>query len=120
MLAAVLACSPLDVEKTALEMENCYKLLNEAGLYKGNELQNLTHILSLGEEEAAIKCEKAIKIQSLLKASSCKLRYQGLSSLGVLALVSDRPEQIASEVIEVYAYLYEQEGYGFRECKFVV
>ncbi len=113
MLAAVLASSELDVDHTSQDMEACYQLLNQAGLYKGNELQNLTHVLSLGEETAEVKCENAIKIQKILKASPSKLRYQGLASLGVLALVTDQPEQIAAEVIEVYDYLYKREGYGF-------
>ncbi len=113
VLASVLAASELDVERTSVEMEKCYQILNQAGLYKSNELQSLSHVLSMGEESAERKCDKAIRIQQRLKSSPCKLKYQGLVSLGVLALVSDEPERIAEEVIEVYEYLYNTDGYGF-------
>lgn len=113
VLAAVLATSDLDVDQTAEEMERCYTLLNQAGIYKSNELQSLSHILSMGEESAELKCDKAIAIQKVLKTSPCKLKYQGLISLGVLALVTDQPVSIAEEVLEVYDYLYHTEGYGF-------
>lgn len=113
VLAAVLASSKLDLGHVSEEMETCYQRLNGAGLYKGNELQSLSHVLALGEESAAVKCDRAIAIYKRLKASKCKLQYHGLSSLGVLTLVSDQPEQIADEVIEVYEYLYQTEGYGF-------
>lgn len=113
MLAAVLAASELDVEKTSEEMEKCYQILNQAGIYKSNELQSLSHVLSMGEESTGAKCDKAIRIQNYLKSTPCKLKYQGLVSLGVLALVTDQPETIAEEVHEVYEYLYNTDGYGF-------
>lgn len=113
VLAAVLASSELEVENTALEMEKCYQMLNQSGLYKGNELQSLSHVLSMGEESAEAKCDKAIRIQKYLKGTPCKLKYQGLVSLGVLALVTDQPETIAEEVLEVYEYLCNTDGYGF-------
>lgn len=113
VLAAVLGASNLEVEKTAIEMEKCYQILNGAGLYKSNELQSLSHVLSMGEESAESKCDKAIRIQKHLKSTPCKLKYHGLVSLGVLALVTDQPEAIAEEVLEVYEYLYNTQGYGF-------
>lgn len=113
VLASVLAASDLDVDKTSAEMERCYEILNRGGIYKSNELQSLSHVLSMGEESAEAKCQKAMAIQMRLKSSPCKLKYQGLVSLGVLALVSDQPEEIADEVLEVYEYLYQTDGYGF-------
>ena len=113
VLASVLASSELDVDHAAQDMERCYVLLNNAGLYKGNELQSLSHVLALGEESPEIKCSKAMAIQTILKGSKCKLQHYGLASLGVLTLVTDQPERIAAEVIEVYEYLSQQEGYGF-------
>ena len=112
VLAAVLATSDLDVEKTSEEMENCYKLLNEKAFVKGNSLQSLSQILALGEEDAENKCSRAVSLYNELKSEKCKLRYDGLASLGVLTLIASNDIKIVEEVKEVYKYIKEKDGYG--------
>lgn len=111
--AAILATTDMEVESTAAEIEKCYSLLNEGGLSKGNYLQTLSHILALGEENASLKCQKALKIYYDLKTRKCSLNYHGLASAGVLALVAADTDKIADEVKEAYDYIYEKAGYGF-------
>lgn len=113
VMAAVLALSDKDVQKTLADMEACYTYLNQSGLYKGNELQSLSHILALGEGETALKCDRAIYIYKGLKERKCRLYYQGLSMLGVLSLLNEDPGQLVDEIAEVYDALYRTEGYGF-------
>lgn len=113
VFAAVLSTTDLEVEATTENIERCYKYLNEEGFYKGNDLQTLSHILAIGEEETETKCRKAIKIYNKLKDQKCKLNYNGLATLGVLTLIATDEDAIASEVIQVYDYLYEKDGYGF-------
>lgn len=114
VLSAVLATTECDVEDTSRDIETCYNLLaTEKGMYRGNELQALAHVLSLGEESAAVKCDRAIEIQRQLTDRKCRLNHHGLSSLGVLTLLGVNPMGIADEVVEVKDYLYQKPGYGF-------
>jgi len=113
VFAAVLATTDLDIEGTAERIESCYRLLNEKGLYKGNDLQTLSHILAIGEEEVNLKCSKAMKLYQGLKDKKCKLQYNGLASLGVLTLITSDVEKMVNEIKEVYDYIYEKDGYGF-------
>lgn len=112
VLAAVLATSDLDIEKTSEEMEICYKLLNEKAFVKGNSLQSLSQILALGEEDAENKCSRAVSLYNELKSEKCKLRYDGLASLGMLTLIASNDIKIVEEVKEVYKYIKEKDGYG--------
>lgn len=112
VLAAVLAASDLDVEKTSKDFEKCYRYLNDKAFRKSNGLQTLSHILAIGEESVEIKCKKTIEIYEGLKEQNLKLAYSALASLGVLALVTSDTEKIVNEVIEVYYYINRQKGYG--------
>ncbi len=111
--AAILAATNMDVESTSEEIGNCYRTLNRGGMYKGNYLQTLSHVLALGEEETSLKCHKAIRIFKELKDRKCNLNYHGLASVGVLALIAPDTDKIVEEVKQVYDYIYTKVGYGF-------
>ena len=113
VFAAVLATTDLEVEGTSEKIEGCYRLLNEKGFYKGNDLQTLSHILALGEEEIKVKCSKTMELYEGLKEKKMKLQYSGLASLGVLTLISSDVDKTINEIKEVYDYIYEKDGYGF-------
>lgn len=111
--AAVLATSDLNVNEASEEIERCYKCLNEQQFYKGNDLQTLSHILAIGEENYKEKCNKAVNIYEKLNRKGCRLQYSGLAILGLLTLITDDIEKITDEIKEVYDYIYEQDSYGF-------
>lgn len=112
VFSAVLATTDLDLQDTSYKIEACYNLLNREGLHKSNDLQTLSHVLALGEEDVSVKCDKAIKLYLGLRDRKCKLQYSGLATLGLLALITNDIDRITSEIVEVYDYLYEQRGYG--------
>ena len=113
VFSAVLGVTDLEVEETSKKIEGCYSLLNEKGFYKGNDLQTLSHILALGEEEVNVKCNKAMKLYEGLKKNKIKLQYSGLASLGVLTLITSDVDKVINEIKEVYDYIYEKDGYGY-------
>jgi hypothetical protein len=113
VFAAVLAASDLNVMETSQSMEACYQYLNKEGFYKGNDLQTLSHILAIGEESVNEKCDKATSIYKKLKENDCKLQYNGLATLGLLALVTNDVDKMVSDIREAYNYIYSKEGYGF-------
>ena len=88
-------------------------LLNQEGFWKGNDLQSLSHILAIGEEEDIDKCKRAMKLYFGLKSEKCRLQYNGLATLGVLTLINQDVDKIIKEVKEVYNYIKEKDGYGF-------
>ncbi len=113
VFAAVLSSTDLNVSDTSKNMEYCYNYLNREGFYKGNDLQTLSHILSIGEEGVDEKCSKAVSLYKKLKEKDCKLQYSGLATLGLLALVASDVNKITDEIKEVYDYIYSKESYGF-------
>ncbi|MBC8063124.1 MAG: DUF4003 domain-containing protein [Clostridiaceae bacterium] len=113
VFAAVLATTDLDLLQMDSEIEKCYKLLNQEGFHKGNDLQSLSHILAIGEELNIDKCKRAMKLYLGLKSEKCKLQYNGLATLGVLTLINQDIDKIVNEVKQVYDYIKEQDGYGF-------
>lgn len=113
VFAVVLAATDLDVNQTSIKIEECYSFLNQRGFYKGNDLQTLSHILALGEENVEEKCSKAVDIHNKLRKIGCKLEYKGLATLGVLSLITNDIDKIVGEIKEVYDYIYEKDGYGF-------
>lgn len=110
--AAVLALTQLEIEPTMKRIEDCYHLLKESGLSQGNELQNLSHILALGEDTPENKCRTAMALYKQLKAKKCKLSGYGLSALGVLTLIVQDVDAVVEEVCEVFEMLHDKKGFS--------
>ncbi|MBL4936604.1 DUF4003 domain-containing protein [Clostridium sp. YIM B02515] len=113
VFAAVLATTDFEVEATSKKIEECYSFLNKEGFYKGNDLQTLSHILAIGEEDVEEKCSKAVSLYKNLKEVNCKLQYTGLATLGLLALITNDVSKTVSEIKEVFDYISDKDGYGF-------
>ncbi|WFR57202.1 DUF4003 family protein [Anaerocolumna sp. AGMB13025] len=110
--AAMLALTGLSVEPAINEMETCYELLKKE-FGSGNALQSLTHVLTLGEESADIKCSRAVKIYDKLKEKGCKVsRYEELASMGILVLISSDVDKITDEIKDTYEILIGKKGLG--------
>lgn len=112
LFATMLGMSELGIDSTIKEIEECYRLLKE-DFFSGNSVQSLCHVLAFGEEAANIKCIRVVKIYETLKAKKCKIGSDGeLTSLGILALVTDDVERIADEIVEVSDYIHNKKGFG--------
>lgn len=110
--AAMLAISGLPVEGAVREMETCYDYLKK-DLGSGNALQSLTHVLTLGEETAEVKCSRAIEIYKRLSEKGCKLsKYDQLASLGILVLITEDVDKITEDIKDIYEVLLEKKGFG--------
>lgn len=112
VFAAVLAVTDLEVNKTMEKVEECYKALSEEGFWKGNDLQTLSHIMALGEEEVGEKCRKANSLYHKLKEKKCKLEYSGLATLGVLTLIATDEDKMVEDIKEINDFIYKKDGYG--------
>lgn len=112
VFAALLAQSGLPVEASLKHMEMFYEDLADAGLHKGNPLQSLTHVLTLGEEAYTVKLEKAVRLNAYLIQKGYKLNSFHMPMIGVLALITDTPEDLVDQAIEIERHLTKEKGFG--------
>ena len=110
--AAMLAVSGIDVDKLIDEMELNYKILKEK-FHDSNAVQSLSHILSLDEQPAELKCAKVEAIFNELKAMKHKFGtgYE-LATLGTLTMLDIQEKEVATLIAEVDDYLKGQKGFG--------
>ncbi|RDU23138.1 DUF4003 family protein [Anaerosacchariphilus polymeriproducens] len=110
--AVMFALSSLSVERVGIEMEQCFRLL-KGNFFSSNAVQSLSHVLTLGEESAQVKCERTMKIFNCLKEKKYKFGTGiELSTLGLLTLTGADVEEIVQNVIEVYEFLKVSKGFG--------
>jgi len=110
--AVILALSDLSVDESINEMERCYDLL-KCRFFSANAVQSLSHTLTMGEESAQKKCNKATYIFDKLKEKGCKFGTDmELSVLGLLALATDDSDKTVKDIIEVNDFLLSCKGFG--------
>ncbi|MFU7514910.1 DUF4003 family protein [Clostridium sp. HCS.1] len=118
--AALIAVTSSNLNETFKDMERCYDILRENGFWAGNNLQALTHILSLFEGSSEEKCNKVILLNKILKKYSTPLTSYSLPILGVSALTISDYEGFAKELTSLNKYLRKQNGFGSFSLNSVV
>ncbi len=122
--AALLAITDLAVDIALDRMEEYYQDLSQAGFYKGNGLQSLTHVLTLGEECFLNLRDRTERLNRYLIERKYRLSNYQLPVLGVMVLVSDRPEDLADQAIDLEKRLKGNPGFGSfsidRKTRFVL
>lgn len=112
VFAALLAQSGLPVDASLKHMEMFYGDLADAGFYKGNPLQSLTHVLTLGEESYTTKLERTVRLNQYLIKKGYKLSSYHMPIMGVLVLISDTPEELVDQAIDIERALTREKGFG--------
>jgi len=110
--AALIALTSYNLNETFVDMEKCYNILRENGFWAGNNLQSLTHILSLFQSTPEEKCDKVIMLDSTLRKYSTPLKNYTLPILGVVALTNYDYEGFAKELNSVNKELRKHRGFG--------
>ncbi|WP_291653537.1 DUF4003 family protein [Clostridium sp.] len=110
--AALIATTSNNLEQTFLDMEECYNILRNNGFYSGNNLQALSHILSLFEGLPQEKCNKVILLDKVLRNQSVPLKGYSLPILGVAALTNADYEKFATDLNSISNSLKKQRGFG--------
>lgn len=110
--AAVIATTSNNVEQTFIDMEECYNILKNNVFYSGNNLQALSHILSLFEGFPQEKCNKVLLLDKILRNHSVPLKSYSLPILGVAALTNIDYEKFATDLNSANNYLKKQHGFG--------
>ncbi|MFB5253034.1 DUF4003 domain-containing protein [Bacillus mycoides] len=96
-LAVLLAGQSENVETLMDRVERLYQKLSAAGMYKGNNLQFLSHILSLKKDVSEdILVARYTNIWNLLKQEKVKVKQMHYPAIGLLALLEDGEKEVHS------------------------
>lgn len=110
--AALIATTSTNLDQTFIDMEECYNILRNNGFYKGNDLQALSHILSLFEGLPQEKCNKVILLDKILRNHYVPLKGYSLPILGVAALTNTDYEKFATDLNSINNSLKKERGFG--------
>lgn len=109
---AMLAVSHTDLNNTFLEIEKCFNILKDNGLHGKNDIQALSHILSLGAGSAEEKSSKVITLNNLLKETKFPLKGYSLPLLAIPTFITDDYSSFISQYIDTANFLKSQKGFG--------
>ena len=106
----LLAMDPRSDDELIEKMESYFRSFK--GLFSGDGLQSLTHVMTLAGENSTP--ERVRGIYRGLREKGLKYgKHYELSMLGVLAGLPLSVEEIVEEMVEADRYLKPRKGYGF-------
>ncbi|PEY29090.1 hypothetical protein CN354_27535 [Bacillus cereus] len=106
-LAVLLAGQSEKVETLMDRVERLYQKLAVAGMRKGNDLQFLSHILSLKKDVSEdILVARYINIWNMMKQEKVKVKQMHYPAIGLLALLEDGEKEVHS----VRAFIEKLQG----------
>ncbi|PFK47677.1 hypothetical protein COI93_00865 [Bacillus cereus] len=106
-LTVLLAGQPEKVDTLMDRVERLYQKLATAGMYKGNDLQFLSHILSLNKDvNEDILVERYMNIWNMMKQEKVKVKQMHYPAIGLLALLEDGEKEVHS----VRAFIEKLQG----------
>lgn len=120
-LAVLLAKTEGSVDELIKNIELFYKKLNENGFRKGNDLQFLSHILSLNHEtEANLLVERCTRLFDSFKQSGSKLKPMHYPAVGLLALSDDGEREIET-IRQIVNELNSEKGFKwYKDLNFIM
>ncbi|PEJ30963.1 DUF4003 domain-containing protein [Bacillus pseudomycoides] len=96
-LAVLLAGQQEKVETLMDRVERFYQKLAAAGMRKGNDLQFLSHILSLKKDVSEdVLVARYINIWNMMKQEKVKVKQMHYPAIGLLALLEDGEKEVHS------------------------
>lgn len=118
VFSVILAKSNLNPERVGEEAGICRNILREEG-FDRKSTHSLSRVLALDVDSPEVNCSRFISLYNRLKDSGCKYGkdYQ-LPMLGLAALLPGDIEFIASDIMDVDAYLSEHDMYKGRLPKY--
>ena len=110
--AAIIATTSSNFEQTFNEIEECYEILKSEKLSSSNNIQGLSHILSLINLSSKEKCEKVIETNLVLKENKVALKDFYLPLLGIVSFLSDNKLGFAKNIADLSKELKTHKGFG--------
>lgn len=110
--AAIIATTSSNFEQTFNEIEECYEILKKERISSSNNIQGLSHILSLINLSSRDKCEKVIGMNSVLRENKVPLKDFYLPLLGIVSFLTYNKEGFAKRVVDLNKELKTHKGFG--------
>ncbi|MEN8076232.1 DUF4003 family protein [Clostridioides difficile] len=110
--AAIIATTSSNFEQTFNEIEECYEILKRERISSSNNVQGLSHILSLMNLSSKDKCEKVIEMNSVLRENKVSLKDFYLPLLGIISFLTNNKEGFAKNVADLSKDLKKYKGFG--------
>ena len=111
-----LTLSDKPVDDIIREMEQCYTYLRKTRKIKAghDEVQGVSEILTLSNEDVSAKCEKVAALRETFDKHKAKYAdyYNVTASLGVLINLDMDMDKMVEEIIELSEYLHPHPGFG--------
>ncbi|WP_252313126.1 DUF4003 family protein [Sinobaca sp. H24] len=114
-IAVLLAASPLEEAPLMAKIEELYGNLNDKGFKKSNELQMLSHILALRDnEDTDILVKHAMDVVVTLEAQEKKVRPIHYPEVGIMALAEEK-EMLADFIVRIENALNEAKDFKWHK-----
>lgn len=110
--AAVIATTSNNLEKTFVDVEECYTTLSELGFSKGNYLQGLCNMLAVINLPVEEKCERVYKMRKSLEENGINLKGHAFPILGIIPFVCDDYDDFGEAVGIVSEKIRNAKGFG--------
>ena len=110
--AAMIATTSKNYDETFNEIEKCYTILKKHGLWSGNNLQTLSHVLCFINLPAEDKCKKVVELKEKLETYNVPLKSYSLPLLGIASFVTDDTDAFAKTVVTTSNELKKEKGFG--------
>lgn len=109
---ALMALSEKRDDALIADAEACFARLKGQGMSR-NGIQSLSHVLSLYDGSALIKCQQTLDLYQKIKEQGIHFgtSYE-LPILGILAMSGQNLTEIAANIAEIDGWLKQQKGFG--------
>ena len=110
--AAIIATTSNDLEETFNEIEESYQYLKDNRIAYSNNIQSLSHILSLINLPSIQKCDEVLTMNSIMKERKVHLKDYFIPMLGIITFLADNKEAFATNIADVSMALKKEKGFG--------
>ncbi len=110
--AAIIATTSNNLEETFDEIEESYQYLKDNRISYRNNIQSLSHILSLVNLPSIQKCDEVLEMNSILKENKVPLKDYFIPMLGIITFMTDNKKIFAENILDVSMILKKEKGFG--------
>lgn len=110
--AAIIATTSGDIEETFKEIEESYEYLKANKISSSNNVQALSHILSLINLPVKEKCDEVIDMEYALRVNRAAIKEYYVPMLGIISFLRDNKRNFAEQVLDVSTMLKKEKGFG--------
>lgn len=110
--AAIIATTSSNLEETFNEIEESYQYLKDNRISYSNNIQSLSHILSLINLPSMQKCNEVLEMNSILKEKKVPLKDYFIPMLGIITFLTDNKEAFAEKIADTSMSLKKEKGFG--------